>query len=131
MPFNKKQINTVSSLIIITVWFTVIFLIAFPSLNAPTKYFGVVIYCILTLLFGIIIGVISIIARCVKNWNFKNRLFYNFSGTLNMSLGFLGTLLFVTGNLTEIIYILLFILSLIIGVFIHSDIYSKNMICKF
>lgn len=128
MTLNNK--HSLFSILIITLWILFVFMYAYPSHNAPTDTFGLIIMCILTLFFALITGTIAIILRPVKNKKPSSNFIYNFIGTLNIIWGVLGISLAIFDTM-KVQWILLFVLSLIIGVFIISDIYSKkNRIIK-
>ena len=122
MTLTKKQTGTLLSLFIIAVWTGLVFLLGYPSHNAPTDDFGVVIFCIITLFFGLAIGVIALAVRLFKLIKDKSNFYYIFVGTLDVCLGILGLTLAVLNRLDRP-WIYLFAISFIIGLFITIDVY--------
>jgi len=124
MTLDKRHSNTLLSLVILIIWTGLVFLIAYPSRNAPTNDFGVIIYCILTLFVGLATGIVALIFRFLKSIKDKSNFFYNFIGTLNICLGIVGLALAALNQLDKP-WVILFAFSLFIGIFIMSDIYIK------
>lgn len=125
MKLDKRHTNTFWSFIIILGWIGLVFLIGYPSYDAPTDDFGVIIYCILTLFMGLLTGVIVLFIRFLKPIKGKSNFSYNFAGMLNTCLGILGLTL-ASLNGMDRPWIILFIISFIIGIFILLDIYIKR-----
>ena len=125
MKLDKRHTNTLWSLLIITGWTGLVFLFAYPSHNAPTDDFGVIIYCILTLFFGLLTSAIVLFIRFLKPIKDKSNFSYNFAGTLNTCLGILGLTLALLNEMDRP-WIVLFVISFIIGIFILLDIYIKR-----
>ena len=122
MAFDKKYTNTLLSLFIISIWVGIIFLVAYPSRNAPTENFGVIMYFIFTLFLGLGIGIIALIIRLIKLIKLKTNFLYNLIGILNFCLGVYGS---VISAQIETQWIILFGISFIIGLIIIIDIFSN------
>jgi hypothetical protein len=123
---RKKHINTILSFIIIGCWTAIMFLMSYPGHGHLTNMFGVLVYCILTLFVGVLIGIIALLIRLFTSFNLQGNFLYDFCGSLNFCLGMLGVFLLISGNPPDLLFILLFALSLILGVFILSDIYPSE-----
>ena len=126
MTLDKRKINTLWSLLIILVWTGLIFLIAYPSQNAPTNDFGVIIYCIITLFFGLATGTLVLILRLIKLIDSESNFYYNFVGTLNICLGTLGLTLALLNQIDKP-WVIFFAISFIIGLYIFITIYNKRI----
>ena len=124
---DKRKANTISSLIIIAIWFLVIFLIAYPTRNTTPKGFHVYLYCILTLAGGLMMATATIIGKFIWPSNYKERFFYTLSGTLNICLVIVGLILFITNYLPENFLVAMFLVSFLIGIYIIKDIHSRNI----
>jgi hypothetical protein len=125
MTLDKRYTSTLWSLLVIAIWTGFVFLIAYPSQNAPIDDFGVVIYCILTLFFGLATGAFVLIIRFLKFRKGISNFYYNFVGTLNVCLGIL-CLTLASLNEMDRPWVILFAISFIIGLFILIDIYAKK-----
>lgn len=127
MVLDRRHTNALLSILLIALWTVIVLLIAYPSHNAPTDTFGLVIYCIITLFFGLGAGVAVLLARLLKLMKNPDSFFYNFVGTLNVCLGVLGLVLTIQGDL-DTNWIYLFAISFLIGLGISADIYlSKDI----
>jgi hypothetical protein len=123
MTLNHK--HSLFSILIIILSIIFVFYYVYPSHNAPTDTFGLVIFCILTLFFALIIGLIAIILRPTKHYKHSSNFMYNFSGTLNIVWGILGILIAIFDTM-EVQWIISFVLSFGLGLFINSDIYYRK-----
>jgi len=119
---SNKYRNLIAAVIIIMIWAGIILLISSNSKGALGDGFALYSWIALTRLGALIGGAILLLLRVVRVLKQKMNFFYVLAGTLNVCLGILGIVLFLSsGTGSTILHE--FLPTLLIAVLIMGDIF--------
>ena len=118
---NKYRDSLLSAFCVIS-WFIIVFRI-FKEGMSDSYFIGFLITCVVTMLVGVIGGVIFLFVGALKKRNLRFSFIYNLFATLNIMVGSLGMMLPVfDGRPTPYIVSA----SLTVGIAMYITIYSPN-----